>query len=122
MNSRRYVYGLMVCAIAACMLWPAEGRASTSTNTSGHRTITDSVLSEQSGSLTVKTEDGSQLNLATSASRRHGHAVPKVGEEVTMEEVTMIVDENNTVIDVQPKGQEGTHSFVTGKLEYVGKM
>jgi len=32
------------------------------------------------------------------------------------------LDENNTVIDLHPKGQEGHHTYVTGKLIYVGKM
>lgn len=50
-------------------------------------------------------------------STRHGHEVPKVGDEVTM-----VLNENNNVIDVHPKGKEGGHSFVTGKLVYVGKM
>ncbi|MGH7255008.1 MAG: hypothetical protein ACREI3_04455 [Nitrospirales bacterium] len=32
------------------------------------------------------------------------------------------MNESNTVIDVHPKGHEGTHRFITGKLVYVGKM
>ncbi len=84
---------------------------------SAHRTISATVVAEQSGLLTVKTEEGSQLSLAANASRRHGHAVPKVGEQVTL-----VVDENNQVIDMHPKGEEGTHTFVTGKLKYAGKM
>jgi hypothetical protein len=84
---------------------------------SSHRTISGVVVSEKSGLLTVKTDDGAQMNLAANASRRHGHDVPKVGQAVTL-----VLDENNQVIDVHPKGQEGTHSFVTGKLKYVGRM
>ncbi len=36
--------------------------------------------------------------------------------------MTLILNENNNVIDMHPKGAEGAHSFVTGKLIYVGKM
>jgi hypothetical protein len=82
-----------------------------------HRTINGVVIAEKSGVLTVKTSDGSTMSVAEKASQRHGHAVPKVGEEVTL-----IVNENNNVIDVHLKGAEGTHTFVTGKLVYVGKM
>jgi hypothetical protein len=82
-----------------------------------HRTVTGVVIAEKSGMLTVKTTDGSTMSVAEKASQRHGHAVPKVGEEVTL-----IVNENNNVIDMHLKGTEGAHSFVTGKLVYVGKM
>lgn len=46
-----------------------------------------------------------------------GNESPKEGDEVTV-----LLNENNAVIDLHPKGQEGTHRFVTGKLIYVGKM
>jgi hypothetical protein len=82
-----------------------------------HRTITGVVVAEKSGLLTVKTPDGTTMSVTPKASERHGHAVPKVGEEVTL-----VLNENNNVIDVHPKGAEGTHTFVTGKLIYVGKM
>jgi hypothetical protein len=82
-----------------------------------HRAISGVVLSERSGLLTVKTETGTQLNISASASSRHGHRLPKVGEEVLL-----TLDEDDTVIDVHPKGQRGHHRFVTGKLKYVGKM
>lgn len=82
-----------------------------------HRTINGVVVAEKSGLLTVKTSDGSTMSVAEKAWERHGHAVPKVGQEVTL-----IINENNTVIDVHLKGAEGAHSFVTGKLVHVGKM
>ena len=34
----------------------------------------------------------------------------------------MVVDENNGVIDMHHKGEEGKHPFVTGKLIHLGKM
>lgn len=82
-----------------------------------HRTVHGVVIAEKSGVLTVKTPEGTTMSVAEKASQRHGHAVPKVGEEVTL-----IVNENNNVIDMHLKGTEGAHSFVTGKLVYVGKM
>ena len=82
-----------------------------------HRTIHGVVIAEKSGLLTVKIPDGSTMAVTTKASERHGHAVPKVGEEVTL-----TLNENNNVIDMHTKGAEGAHSFVTGKLVYVGKM
>jgi hypothetical protein len=82
-----------------------------------HRTINGVVIADKSGVLTVKIPDGSTMSVTTKASERHGHAVPKVGDEVTL-----TLNENNNVIDLHPAGTEGAHSFVTGKLVYVGKM
>lgn len=96
---------------------PQSAQADVPGGLSTHRTVSGVVLSERSGLLTVKTETGTQVSIAASASGRHGHRIPKVGEDVTL-----TMDENNTVIDVHPKGEEGQHRFVTGKLKYVGKM
>jgi hypothetical protein len=82
-----------------------------------HRTVDGVVTAEKSGLLTVKLGDGSTISVTTKASERHGHAVPKVGQEVTL-----TLNENNNVIDVHLKGAGGAHSFVTGRLVYVGKM
>jgi hypothetical protein len=82
-----------------------------------HQAITGVVVAAKSGLLTVKTSDGASMSVTEKAVERHGHAVPKVGEEVTL-----ILNENNNVIDVHLKGAEGAHGFVTGKLVYVGKM
>ena len=82
-----------------------------------HRTINGVVTAEKSGLLTVKMADGTTMSVTTKASEKHGHEIPKVGQEVTL-----IVNENNNVIDMHLKGAEGAHTFVTGKLVYVGKM
>lgn len=84
---------------------------------SRHRVVTGTVTEDRSGVLSVKTKEGTTMTLAPAASRRHGHGVPKVGEEVTM-----VLNENNQIIDVHPKGQEGQHRFVTGELVHVGRM
>jgi hypothetical protein len=95
-------------------LWNDELFAIAST---GHHSVSGTVTSEQSGLLSVQTPDGSSYKLTENASHRHGHKPFKVGDEITL-----IIDENNQVIDAHPKGEEGQHSFVTGKLQYVGKM
>ena len=81
-----------------------------------HRATTGVVVAEKSGLLTVKTPEGTTMSVTSKASERHGHSVPKVGEEVTL-----ILNENNNVIDMHLKGTEGAHRLVTGKLVYVGK-
>ncbi|HKR80761.1 MAG TPA: hypothetical protein VJR69_13725 [Nitrospira sp.] len=113
----------MVVIVTAASLFLVTGVTSADTGHDGaktgehHRTIHGVVIAEKSGVLTVKTPEGTTMPVAEKASQRHGHAVPKVGEEVTL-----IVNENNNVIDMHLKGTEGAHSFVTGKLVYVGKM
>jgi hypothetical protein len=82
-----------------------------------HRTVHGIVTAEKSGVLTVRTPDGTTMSVSETASERHSHTVPKVGQEVTL-----VLNENNNVVDVHLKGAEGAHSFVTGKLVYVGKM
>lgn len=84
---------------------------------SRHRVISGVVSDERSGVLSVKTSEGTTMNLSPTASRRHGHVPPKLGEEVTL-----VLNENNAIIDVHPKGKEGEHRFVTGTLVYVGRM
>ena len=113
----------MVVIVTAASLFLVTGVTSADTGHDGaktgehHRTIHGVVIAEKSGVVTVKTPEGTTMSVAEKASQRHGHAVPKVGEEVTL-----IVNENNNVIDMHLKGTEGAHSFVTGKLVYVGKM
>ena len=64
-----------------------------------HRTISGVVTAEKSGLLTVKMADGTTMSVTTKASEKHGHEIPKVGQEVTL-----IVNENNNVIDMHLKG------------------
>jgi hypothetical protein len=82
----------------------------------GHMKISG-VVTQKAGALAVKGPDGGTYQLNPNVSKRHGHEPFKEGDEVTV-----LVNENNAVIDIHPKGQEGTHRFVTGKLIYVGKM
>ena len=112
---------LIVAAAACTLLFSPVARADMGHDGlktgEHHRTINGVVIAEKSGLLTVKVPDGTTMSVTTKASETHGHTVPKVGEEVTL-----IFNENNNVIDMHPKGAEGAHGFVTGKLIYVGKM
>ena len=113
---------LLLIAAASCV-FVASGRVLADTGHDGartgehHRTVHGVVIAEKSGVLTVKTPEGTTMSVSEKASERHGRTVPKVGQEVTL-----VLNENNNVIDVHLKGAEGAHSFVTGKLVYVGKM
>ncbi len=109
-----YVLSLMLAGIAAnsypCHASAAEGQHGT------HRELKGVVI-EKAGALAVKTTDGATYQLNPKRSERHGHAAPQVGDEVTI-----TLDENNMVAEVHPKGEEGKHRFVTGKLIHLGKM
>ena len=75
------------------------------------------VVIQKAGALAVKTPDGATYQLNPNRALRHGHEPFKEGDEVSV-----LVDENNIVIDMHLKGQQAAHQFVTGKLVYVGKM
>jgi hypothetical protein len=77
----------------------------------GHKKVEGVVTDVKSGLYTVQTPTGT-YTLSENASIRHGHGVPKVGEEMTF-----WVNEANMVIDAHPKQQAGkSHRFVSGKL------
>ena len=59
------------------------------------------VVTKKAGALAVKAPDGSTYQLNPNASQRHGHEPFNEGHEVTV-----LLNENNAVIDVHPKGQE----------------
>lgn len=61
------------------------------------------VVTKKAGAVAVKAPDGSTYQLNPNASQRHGHEPFKEGHEVTV-----LLNENNAVIDVHPKGQEVT--------------
>ena len=117
MNHRLTRHLVVGMSIAALFTVPVSGNAESGGASPGHREVTGVVTAEKSGLLTVKLPDGSTMSLSPKIAERHGHAVPKVGDEVTL-----VLNENNAIIDHHPKGHEGTHTFVTGKLAYVGLM
>lgn len=81
-----------------------------------HKQATGVVI-QKAGALAVKTPDGATYQLNSNIALRKGQEPFKEGDEVSV-----LVDENNIVIDMHLKGQTAAHQFVTGKLVYVGKM
>jgi hypothetical protein len=117
MNRTMNLHVIVLSAVMGMfLLMSGIGHADSKSVSHGHKQVTGVVTTEKGGILTVKTPTG-DYSLTENASRRHGHAVPKVGDEVTL-----VLDENNAVIEAHPKGEEGTHQFYTGKLVYMGKM
>ena len=79
---------------------------------SGHKKVEGVVIGMKSGLYTVKTPTGATLTLTEAAALRHGHDVPKVGDELTL-----WVNEGNIVIDAHMKGHsEQPHRFISGTL------
>ncbi|MGH7232048.1 MAG: hypothetical protein ACREJU_11920 [Nitrospiraceae bacterium] len=116
MHHRIYLAIVLPALIGMLFIMPVSANAEAEEHGQHHMKVTGVVTAEKSGLLTIKTPAGTLTTTANSA-LRHGHAVPKVGDEMTI-----WVNENNTVIDVHPKGQKGIHRFITGKLIYVGLM
>ncbi len=75
------------------------------------------VVTQKAGALFIITPEGATYQLNQNQERRHGHAPFKEGDQVTL-----VLDENNAVIDAHLAGEEGSHRFVTGKLVHMGKM
>ncbi|GJL51383.1 hypothetical protein [Candidatus Nitrospira salsa] len=82
----------------------------------GHRKVSGVVATIKGDIVTVETSSGN-VPLNQKNAKQHGHAEYKVGDEVTL-----VMDENNTVIEAHHKGEEGHHHFYTGKLVHMGKM
>jgi hypothetical protein len=114
MKSSQYVLSLVLTGTVLSI--PVAASSATEEQHGGHRKVTGVVV-EKGGALSVKVPDGSTYQLNPNRSQRHGHEPPKVGDEVTV-----LLDENNMVMEIHPKGEEQGHRFVTGKLVYVGKM
>ncbi|HTK87922.1 MAG TPA: hypothetical protein VL329_09330 [Nitrospiraceae bacterium] len=117
MRRRLSLHVIFPLFIATLVVMPVAVKAESSGPSQGHREVTGVVTGEKSGLLTVKLPDGSTMTLNPKIAERHGHATPKVGDEVTL-----VLNENNAIIDHHPKGDKGHHKFVTGKLAYVGLM
>ncbi|MGP0593815.1 hypothetical protein ACTRXD_14920 [Nitrospira sp. T9] len=102
-----FVMGLLVIG---------SGVGQADTLSEGHRKVSGVVTAIKGDFVTVKTVTGS-LMLNQKNARDHGHAEYKNGDEVTI-----VMDENNDIIEAHHKGEEGHHHFYTGKLVYMGKM
>jgi hypothetical protein len=116
MQIKMYQHFILPALIGIILGIPAAASSATEEQHGSHKQVTGVVV-QKSGALAVKTPEGGTYQLNPNVSRRHGQEPFKEGEEVTV-----LLDENNMVIDMHLKGQEAGHQFVTGKLIYVGKM
>lgn len=115
MNRSSFVH-LSVLTAVMSMLLIMSGTGQADTLSEGHRKVTGVVTAVKGDIVTVETPTGHQT-LNQKNARQHGHAEYNEGDKVTI-----VLDENNTVIEAHHKGEEGHHHFYTGKLVYMGKM
>ena len=115
MNRTMNVHVIVMSAVMGLFL-ALSGIAQADTLSEGHRKVTGVVTVIKGDIVTVKTPTGN-LFLNQNDARQHGHAEYKNGDEVTI-----MVNENNDIIEAHHKGEEGHHHFYTGKLVYIGKM
>jgi hypothetical protein len=97
-----------MCSVASSSATAEEGE--------NHKTISG-VVTKAAGGLAIKTPQGTTYQVNENLSKRDGYEPFKEGDQVTL-----VLDENATVIDVHPEGQKGEHQYVTGKLIHLGKM
>ena len=116
MQIRFYQYFVLPVLIGMILGIPAAASSATEEQHGSHKKATGVVV-QKAGALAVQTPDGATYQLNPNRELRHGQEPFKEGDEVTV-----LVDENNMVIDMHLKGQKATHQFVTGKLVYIGKM
>jgi flagellar basal body L-ring protein FlgH len=102
--------------LAMLITIPCVTEAATDGQQESHKSVAGVVI-KKDNALAVQTPEGSTYQLNENASRRHGHEPFKEGDEVTV-----VLDENNTVIDLHRKGEKGKHTFVTGALVHMGQM
>ena len=97
--------------LAGMLVYSVTSSSATGEQRESHKTISG-VVTKAAGGLAIKTPQGTTYQLNENQAKRHGHEPFKEGDP----------DENNTLIDVHLKGQEGEHQYVTGKLIHLGKM
>lgn len=114
MQSKRTIGRLMVSVIISGTIVLGVAGLGLARDTA-HKRFKGEVI-EKAGSLAVKSETGTTYQLSEREARRQGRAF-SAGDKV---EVT--VNENNAIVDIHLEGEKGKHTFVTGKLVYVGKM
>jgi hypothetical protein len=105
----------LICALFMLGVTGLAG-ANEQTTQSRHQHL-QGVVIEKGGTLAVKVPNGTTYQLNENRAQRHGHDLPKAGDQVTV-----VVDENNLVLEVHPKGTEGTHQFVTGEVVSIGVL
>lgn len=117
MNRKMKIHFVVLSALLSLFLaMPKVGNADTKGLSKGHRMVTGVVTSDKGGILTIETLTGT-VHLNQKNARQHGHAEYSVGDDVTI-----VMDGNNSILEAHPKGEEGHHHFYTGKLIHMGKM
>ena len=118
MRLRSYQRMAVQTVMVTALIVPSVVNAATETDSlsNGHTQFT-SIVTKKAGALVVTTPNGATHQLNENMARRHGQKPFKAGDEVIV-----VLDENNYIVDMHLKGQEGQHQQVTGKLIYVGKM
>jgi hypothetical protein len=107
---------LFCILLPGMLVYSVTSSSATGEQREGHKAISG-VAMKTVGGLAIKTPDGATYQLNKNQAKRHGHEPFKEGDHVTL-----LLNENNTVIDVHLKGQQGEHQYVTGKLIHLGKM
>jgi hypothetical protein len=102
--------------LSAMFLNYATSSFATGEQRASHKTI-GGVVTKAAGGLAIKTSEGTTYQVNANQAKRHGHEPFNEGDRVTL-----LLNENNTVIDVHPEGQRMEHQYVTGKLIHLGKM
>ena len=82
----------------------------------GHRKVSGVVTEVRGDFVKVQTAK-SILDLNQKSATQQGQPAYKVGDDVTI-----IMDENNSIIEAHLKGKEDHHHFYTGKLIYLNRM
>ena len=98
------------------MLFVSTGIGQADTLSEGHRKVSGVVKEVRGDFVKVRTAN-CILDLNQNSASQQGQPAYKVGDEVTI-----IMDENNSIIEAHLKGKEGHHHFYTGKIIYLWKM
>ena len=115
MNRKIHLH-IVALSIFMGMFFILGGVGQADTVSEGHSKVSGVVTAIKGNFVTVKTDTGT-ITLNQKAAREHGQTEYKNGDEVTI-----LMDENNSIIETHHKGEEGHHHFYTGKLVYMGKM
>ena len=91
-------YGMCALAVIALGAQPGQSQEIPS---SPHRSL-QGIVVDKAGSPAVKVPDGTVYQLNENRSLRHGHALPRIGEEVTV----IIDSKTNAVLEMHPKGTD----------------
>lgn len=102
--------------LSAMVVYSATSSFAAGEQRESHKTISG-VVTKAAGGLAIKTPQGTTYQVNENRVRAHGYEPFKEGDKVTA-----VLDENATVIDVHPEGQESEHQYVTGKLIHLGNM